>query len=457
MANYEIANKNNRVLMISCAFPPNAGSGVLRVMKFVKYLPENGWMPSVLTIGRKYGSKQDDSLLNEIDRDVPIYRTGMLSPLGFLLTIKKSGWKISNSIKGSTYAEGAKPEKNVLIKDDIRKTILDIFTTPDNYIGWYIPAIIRSLLIIRRYKIIYSTSPFPTAHFIALTIKIVTGKPWVTDFRDPWNPARPGLTKGRSIIEKWMLYKVLRYSDKIVVNTAYVKEIYESKYKIVVENKVAVITNGYDPDDFKDISVTGTDRSNCLTISHVGEFYEGKRTPDTFLLAIAALINEGKINKKDLKIVFVGGGEYSHSKELVKILNKTKLNDIVEMIDYVPHKESVKYMLESNILLLLQPDKTNSSQIPAKAFEYLRTGNTILTLAPPGATSDSIKGLSNGIVIDPNNIELIKGVLYKLYKDYKTGNLKKNTNYEEFNKFSRKYLTSVLAEKFNELCKKSDI
>ena len=40
----------NSVLIISYYFPPSGGPGVQRVLKFVKYLPEFGWRPVVLTV-----------------------------------------------------------------------------------------------------------------------------------------------------------------------------------------------------------------------------------------------------------------------------------------------------------------------------------------------------------------------------------------------------------------------
>ncbi|HMT12896.1 MAG TPA: glycosyl transferase, partial [Ignavibacteria bacterium] len=39
-----------KVLIISYYFPPSGGPGVQRVLKFVKYLPEFGWQPIVLTV-----------------------------------------------------------------------------------------------------------------------------------------------------------------------------------------------------------------------------------------------------------------------------------------------------------------------------------------------------------------------------------------------------------------------
>ena len=39
---------HRRVLVVAYYFPPVGGSGVQRISKFVKYLPDFGWQPTVL-------------------------------------------------------------------------------------------------------------------------------------------------------------------------------------------------------------------------------------------------------------------------------------------------------------------------------------------------------------------------------------------------------------------------
>ena len=48
-----------RLLFVSYYFPPSGGPGVQRTLKFVKYLPENGWAPTVLTVDPQYASYPD--------------------------------------------------------------------------------------------------------------------------------------------------------------------------------------------------------------------------------------------------------------------------------------------------------------------------------------------------------------------------------------------------------------
>jgi hypothetical protein len=66
-----------KVLIVTYYFPPSGGPGVQRVLKLVKYLPQFGWHPVVLTVANGDFPARDESLLKEIPPSVPVYRTTM--------------------------------------------------------------------------------------------------------------------------------------------------------------------------------------------------------------------------------------------------------------------------------------------------------------------------------------------------------------------------------------------
>ena len=70
----------NNVLLISYYFPPMGGAGTQRSVGFVKYLPENGWNPYVLTVKNDKYYFHDNDLLNEISSNVNIFRTHYFEP-----------------------------------------------------------------------------------------------------------------------------------------------------------------------------------------------------------------------------------------------------------------------------------------------------------------------------------------------------------------------------------------
>src|SRR4051812_43598795 len=60
------ASPGLNVLVIAYYFPPMGLSGVQRTLKFVKYLPEFGWRPIILTAGETPYYAHDESLLEEL-------------------------------------------------------------------------------------------------------------------------------------------------------------------------------------------------------------------------------------------------------------------------------------------------------------------------------------------------------------------------------------------------------
>ena len=83
------------VLVFAYYFPPMGLSGVQRVTKFMKYLPENGWHPHIITTGPTAYYAHDPSLLQDIEgRDIAVYRTSGTDPNSIASdqgTVKREG------------------------------------------------------------------------------------------------------------------------------------------------------------------------------------------------------------------------------------------------------------------------------------------------------------------------------------------------------------------------------
>ena len=76
-----VSSSKRNVLVIAYYFPPLGLSGVQRTLKFVKYLPQFGWQPTVLTVTPTGYYAQDYTLLDELHpHHVNIVRVGSLDP-----------------------------------------------------------------------------------------------------------------------------------------------------------------------------------------------------------------------------------------------------------------------------------------------------------------------------------------------------------------------------------------
>src|SRR5947199_8696754 len=85
------SQSRQRVLVVAYAFPPVGGAGVQRVTKFVKYLPEHGWTPSVLTVANPSVPAHDASLVADVPAHTVVCRARTWEPSYSLKTLVSAG------------------------------------------------------------------------------------------------------------------------------------------------------------------------------------------------------------------------------------------------------------------------------------------------------------------------------------------------------------------------------
>ena len=102
------------------------------------------------------------------------------------------------------------------------------------------------------------------------------------------------------------------------------------------------------------------------------------------------------------------------------------------------------------MLLLLQASEDTRALIPAKAFEYLRTGRPILALTLDGDTADLLRGLEACHVVDPSHSEALRASILALYDAWR-GNDGVASVPRPVKQFERRHLTTKLAEILHEL------
>jgi hypothetical protein len=68
-------------LFIAYAYLPCGGAGVQRTAKFVRYLPDHGWLPTVLTVVPSAYGVLDHSSATEAPPGVEVVRTAHFDPV----------------------------------------------------------------------------------------------------------------------------------------------------------------------------------------------------------------------------------------------------------------------------------------------------------------------------------------------------------------------------------------
>lgn len=438
------------VLMIAYYFPPIGGTAVQRIVKFVKYLPSYGWNPIVLTVKDGHYYYFDHDLINQISPQTKIYRTWSFEPAKIYKKIKKRVENETSSIRKEDTTKGTRlpnPYHNVQTSY-LKSFIANWLFVPDDYIGWLPFALTRALQVIKDEKIdlIYTTSGPFTNHLIGLLLKKITHRPWAADFRDLWTQfgrrTRPKIIQR---LEDNLEKRVLQSANRVIAVTDQMTVEICRKYHTISPEKFITITNGFDSEDFRDISFMPT--NNKFTLTHTGTFGIGKvDAGKPFLIALSLLPKEVM---NDLQVIFVGG-IYESEERLIKELN---LDKIISVKSFVPYKKCLCYQLQADILIMnIALYDGNKASFSTKIFEYLASGKPILALIPDGPAASLIKETGSGAIVHPEDIDGIRQQILFFYKKYKEGTLGLlNNPKDSLQKFERKELTKQLSQVFDGL------
>ena len=422
-----------RVLIISYYFPPMGAGCVQRTLKFVRYLPDFGWEPIVLTVKDALYHARDESLLEEV-KERTIIRTESLDPQRLVRR-----WKRKTGVKPSR-------ERRFAFLEILNRSFLPWFLVPDSKILW-VPYALREA---RRWvdsqgiDVVFTTSPPQSVHLAGLGLKRRTGLPWVADFRDNWRTKQYERTP-TSIHKRMndgMVGWVVRAADHIVTVSAPITEdlIRRSGRS---EMHFSTLPNGYDRADFAGIQPRSEDR---FTMTYCGAL-DPVRNPDVFLRGVELAIQDHPELKKKLRIRLVGS---VYGIDLDGMIRQCDLDDVVQVVGYVSHRRCIEMMMDSDLLLLLVSEKTGQDLVTGKIFEYLAAGKPILALVPGGEAEKLILKYARGSVVPPDDAAGVAVQVSRAYTLWERGDLKLTIpRWEGIERYERRLQTETLAGIFD--------
>ena len=236
-----------RLLFVTYYFPPSGGPGVQRSLKFVKYLPEFGWRPTVLTVRPESASwpDPDPDSVADIPEGTLVERTGAWDPYAWYARLL--GRKKQEVISvGFTGEDGTTPGRRFA-----RWLRANLFL-PDARVGWVPFATARARALMRqKYDAVLTTGPPHSTHFAGLALRRTHGTPWLVDFRDPWTEidfqAELPMTGLARALDAFLERRVLRNADGFAVVSASMQRRFAQR-----GYASEVIENGFDPADFEE-------------------------------------------------------------------------------------------------------------------------------------------------------------------------------------------------------------
>jgi len=440
-----------KILFIAYHFPPIGGGGVQRSLKFVRYLPEEGYLPAVITVSGPQDSRwtpEDSMLLNEISSDVPIYRIPTHVP----------------------------PDNN-RISHRIKRWL----GVPSPFSKWWISSAINlgeKVLSKENIKLIYaSMSPYESAN-VAAHLSNKFGIPWVADLRDPWALDRMQIYTSfiHRKAELLKMHRLLSTASVIVMNTPEATASLIKNFPDFRNKKIVTITNGFDYNDFEETVLPRKD--DRFRIVHSGylhtdlglnlirkrRFYKMlggtlkkvdiiTRSHIFLLKAIERWCQHYPEIHEQIELLFVG---IASQKDRL-IAEKSRVSGLIRFTGYQSHHETIKIITTADLLFLPMynlPPGERSTIVPGKTYEYMASGRPILAAVPDGDARDFLAECGTAFLCRPDDSDEMVRILKKVYNSWKKGGSLVRVNKTFLNRFERKNLTKALAKVFDGLLSK---
>jgi glycosyltransferase involved in cell wall biosynthesis len=433
-----------KLLVIAYDFPPAGVVGVYRTLKFVKYLPEFGWQPVVLTVSNGKFPTYDESLLALVPPGVPVHRCPSFEALN------------------EGFSSSARATRKRTLGSRVHTRLYlgwHWLALPDPMVGWVPSAtrVARRLIREEGIRDVY-ISGYPFSSFlIGPRLKRSDRVRVALDFRDPWTQSinYPRRSAVHRAIDRRLEAGVVRASDLIISNTRYNNERMAAEFgRGAPTPRFTAIHNGFDAEDFADIPRVRTEK---FTITYAGAFYYSvgssfsdragddvmkTYSPLFFFEALASFFERRPDARARTRVRFMGvlGEGYD------PVIRQRGLDTVVERLGYIDYEEHLRVLKNSDALLLvLSRGERSRGWIPSKFFQYLGTGHPILALAPEGEVREIIRETGSGVCVEPDDVPAASRAIETMFDAWSAGTSVAQTDLSAASRYERRNLTAALA------------
>jgi glycosyltransferase involved in cell wall biosynthesis len=397
-ANGRAGDSLRRLLFLSYYFPPIGGAGAQRPARFVRYLPEFGYEPVVVTgPGKTEGrwTPHDDALAADVPPGTVVHRLSEAEPP------ESSGWRG----RGERWLGLRSP-----------------------WSRWWVDGAV-ALGHAHQVDVVYAwMSPFESAEAAGRLARDL-GKPWVADLGDPWALDEmiiypTGLHRRRAVTR---MRKGLASAAAIVMSTPEAVARVREHFPEWSDKPVLAIPNGFDRSDFA--GPPPGPRTDSFRIVHTGylhtELGERQRRAARvrrlvggaeqgvdiltrshlyLLQAIDSLVAETPALESKIEVHLAGVLSPADREVGVR-------SPIVHMPGYLPHSKTVELLRSADLLFLPMhdlPPGRRAGIVPGKTYEYLASGKPILAAVPDGDARDLLTEAGNAYICRPADVQAMK-------------------------------------------------
>lgn len=411
----ERVHKSRRWLCIAYAFPPINRSGTHRTLGFVRELEQLGWTATVLTVATDQDATDPD-LLRDVPPNTNVIRTRWNNYRGGICSIlrRHPAGGVDTARPRPVTPNPTEPRP----AGSLRRLVTGLLALPDSRVGWLLPAVYTAIRAAKRtpFDVVYSTSPYPTAHLIALLVSRVLKRPWVADFRDPWRgnpfdvPKHPWVDRLDAYLERL----VIRNADQIVTTSPTLTDRMRRRFPDRAA-KFSTILNAFDDIRITRVRPHRPIGDDCFIITHAGQFY-GSRSPVPIFLALRHLRSEDPRLAARVRLILIGPPTY-HDRYLYDIAAEHGVADLTVVPGRKPHGDTLNWIAGSNAVMLAAAVGDGAElQIPNKLFEYMALKRPILALSSPRNPLAVILQEAGAVAefADPQNVLMVAESIRRL-------------------------------------------
>lgn len=378
-----------RLLAISWEMPPLSGPRAVQVTRTLTALGALGWRSRVVCFAPRSGRYQQDYRIPvEESSNGAVTRLPVPSPEESLFF--RGLWRLCPPLKHQP------DEKRVWLPGALAEAQRALAEEPAD--------------------VVVSFAQPWTDHLVGLRLHRDTGLPWVAHFSDPWVDS-PYLTTSAWARRTAADHEraVIAEATRVVFVNRYTQDRVMAKYPAGWMARARVVTQGFEPLDVAPAPRAG----GALRLVYTGRFYDGIRTPDTFLEALASIERVRPLTGR-LVVEFIGGDMAPYARRATEL----RLDGVVSFAGRVdPAAARARAAVADALLIIDAPSDGPSLFLPSKLVDYLPLRKPLLGVTPGEGPSAELLGALGYPVVAPHDVTGIAVAIERLVDAYAAGRL----------------------------------
>lgn len=416
-----------KILLISYEYPPVGGAGVMKTLSLVRYIPEFGYQPYVISCANpRFDSPVTDEPQPE---NAKVMRSRDMLRLDYFI---EAGKRMKGGSKGTLLTD----------LGGVRNTLLI-----DPQIGWFPSALrlARSVILKEGIDVVYSTvaGPLITSALVAIRLKRQFGDDlkFVIGMEDFWalRDNVPYLTPLHRFADLFFEREACLSADLITVGSETQRVTYATRYPSISEK----FLTSYNGIETSEIPQAVPQIQEKFTITHAGTL-DPSRSMAPLINAVYSLIESGQINRSKLQLVQRGR---THASEVDDIKERDVLG-IVSILPPAPQSVAFQEIWASHVLYLMLPPE--SIGLTDRMYPYVASGNPTLALIPENECASFFRRYTNNVRIVKKEIDM-QNAIKELYGLWEKKRLVREDRTQFIADFSKKSIVKVFVEKLNSI------